>query len=149
MTSNAEPSVPSIPSEISYSPAAMPYQEQRASWGQSQQIGKPGKESAAPSSRQPTNTHESPKGPYLCNVCGKPFSQRQGLGRHRREKHDAKLCKHCGDFKWARPYLLRKHLKEKHPDIIDPNAALEEAKRASHMFRNNHTISTQNNGICL
>jgi len=144
-TSSSEPSVPP---EISHVPAAMPHQARRASRGQFRQFRKPGKEPAAPSLRsssQPTSVREAPKGPHLCNICGKLFSQRQGLGRHRREKHDAKLCKHCGDFKWARPYLLRKHLKEKHPDI-DPKAVQE---AGGHRFRDNHMMSTQNHGIYL
>ncbi|KAH9961056.1 hypothetical protein BC827DRAFT_1384049 [Russula dissimulans] len=149
--STSEPSVLSIPSEIFDAPAAMPYQDPRTIRGQSRQFHKrkPGKESAiAPSrpSRQLTNARKAPKGPYLCNVCGKLFAQRQGLGRHRRETHDARMCKHCGKFKWGRLYLLRKHLKVQHPDI-DADAALEEARGSGRMFRNNHTMSTH--GICL
>jgi hypothetical protein len=43
--------------------------------------------------------------------------------------HDvSSLCTYCGVFEWGRPYRLREHLEEEHPDV-DVEAALEEAIR--------------------
>jgi len=70
----------------------------------------------------------TPMGRYSCNLCGKRFSQPQGIKRHQRETHEARLCMYCRDFRWGRPYLLRGHLKKRHPDV-NIDAALEEAMR--------------------
>ena len=67
-------------------------------------------------------------GPYSCGVCGDRFAQKQGARRHHREKHQPKQCPHCHAFKWGRPYLYKKHLKAKHPEI-DPEADKLDAAR--------------------
>ena len=53
---------------------------------------------------------------FRCNDCGAKYVQRQGLNRHRIEKHEPNLCRYCG-AKWARPYEYRDHLKKHHPDV--------------------------------
>ena len=70
----------------------------------------------------------APMGRYSCNLCGKRYTQPQGIKRHQRETHEASLCMYCRDFKWGRPYLLRGHLKKRHPDV-NIDTALEEATR--------------------
>ena len=76
--------------------------------------------------RQPAGTHGVPRGRYPCNICGKRYSQPQGVTRHHREKHEVRLCVHCEVYEWARPYRLRQHIEKRHPGV-DPEAALEEA----------------------
>ena len=83
------------------------------------------------SGRRPATIHGPPRRRYLCSICGKGYAQRQGLTRHQREAHKTNLCRHCDAFEWGRPYLLREHLKRRHPDI-DPDVELEEVKRNSH-----------------
>ncbi|KAF8262184.1 hypothetical protein EI94DRAFT_721781 [Lactarius quietus] len=56
-------------------------------------------------------------GRYSCSVCGDRFAQLQGARRHHREKHEPRECPHCHAFRWGRPYLFKKHLKLKHPEI--------------------------------
>ena len=83
--------------------------------------------------RQPATIRGDPRRRYLCTICGNGYAQQQGVYRHQREVHKTKtnLCRHCRAFKWGRPYLLRDHLKRRHPDI-DPDVELEEVKRNSH-----------------
>ncbi|KAI0255254.1 hypothetical protein BJV78DRAFT_1279449 [Lactifluus subvellereus] len=63
---------------------------------------------------------------YSCKDCGKEYTQPQGLSRHRREMHERRPCIYCLDFKWGRRYMLRKHIKEQHPEL-NTDAALNEA----------------------
>lgn len=60
--------------------------------------------------------------PYLCDICGKRYSQSQGVSRHRQAEHNPHSCLYC-DFKWSRPYQYRIHLKRLHPDV-DPDDVL-------------------------
>jgi len=68
------------------------------------------------------------RGGYSCSICNLDYTQSQGLARHEREKHRARLCIYCREFAWGRPYLFRKHLVKRHPGI-DPDAAIDEAAR--------------------
>jgi hypothetical protein len=63
------------------------------------------------------------KRPYSCDICGKAYAQPQGVTRHHREAHQVSVCIYCGIFRWGRPYQLRKHLKEQHPNV-DPDTVL-------------------------
>ena len=65
---------------------------------------------------------------YSCSICNLDYTQSQGLTRHEREKHKARLCIYCRKFAWGRPYLFRKHLAKRHPSI-DPDVAIVEAAR--------------------
>jgi len=84
------------------------------------------------SSRQRAAVHGASRRRYFCKICGRTYAQPQGVTRHQREMHNLKvnLCRHCGVFKWVRPYLFREHLERQHHDI-DPDAELEEIKRNS------------------
>ncbi|KAH9961058.1 hypothetical protein BC827DRAFT_353434 [Russula dissimulans] len=124
-SSNSERSEPSIPSGIFCAPVIIQYQEQRASRGLPKQLqkhcngkGKGPIVLSSRSSRRPAGARGlgARNGPYLCDVCGKAYTQRQGVARHRRETHDARLCSYCGIFKWGRRYLYKKHLQTKHSD---------------------------------
>ncbi|KAI0253118.1 hypothetical protein BJV78DRAFT_242258 [Lactifluus subvellereus] len=84
--------------------------------------------SPALSSRS-ASARKNPKGPYPCESCYKTFAYPQVLYRHQREKHEPDWCIFCGDFKWARPYLLKDHLIKKHPEL-DTDAALDDAMKA-------------------
>ena len=53
---------------------------------------------------------------FSCDDCGAKYAQKQGLNRHRLEKHNPSLCKYCG-AEWGRPYVYRNHLEEHHPDV--------------------------------
>ena len=93
-----------------------------------------------PLSSGPTSPGRSPcvpedtKGLYSCKDCGKLYAQSQGLSRHRRETHGPKrLCVFCGAFKWRRRYVLKRHLKNEHPDL-DADEALDEATRACPVY---------------
>ena len=77
---------------------------------------------------QRASSERSPRGRYSCNICGQDYAQPQGLTRHQWEKHKARLCMYCREFTWGRPYLFRRHLVKRHPDI-DPNAAMDEVTR--------------------
>ena len=109
------------------------YQEQRASQDVPHEPrGTGGRPAVVPSgsSRGPvaSGNRRAPVDRYPCDICGKSYAQTQGLKRHQREKHDASFCTYCDVFAWGRPYRLREHLEERHPDV-DVNAALEEATR--------------------
>ncbi|KAH9961057.1 hypothetical protein BC827DRAFT_1155500 [Russula dissimulans] len=130
----------SVPSGTSRVPAIMQYQEQRTSQAQHRQLHQLGKRkkhaaSSSQSARRPTSACGlgARNRPYSCDICGKAYAQRQGLGRHRRETHDAKSCKHCGTFRWGRPYVFKKHIQEWHPGV-NPDAALKEAMGAGRGF---------------
>lgn len=133
--------VPSIAPGIPRMPSVGSYEEQRASQVQYQESQRTGtRHDVVPvspwSSRPPLaagfTTRRAPMGRYPCNVCGKRYLQPQGLKRHQREAHGASLCIYCRDFRWGRPYLLRGHLKKRHPDV-NIDAALAEATRTHRM----------------
>ena len=110
--------------------------QQRVLHDQPQKFQKTGNGPAATSwrlGRQPATIHGDPRRRYLCSICGNGYAQQQGVYRHQREVHKTKtkLCRHCRAFAWGRPYLLREHLKRRHPDI-DPDVELEDVKRNSH-----------------
>ena len=64
-----------------------------------------------------------PKRLYSCDICGKKYSQPQGVSRHRHAAHDnPHSCLRC-EFKWSRPYQYRIHLEKWHPDV-DPDNVL-------------------------
>ena len=94
--------------------------------GQFEKAGSGPRVTSLQSCRRPSGLRGGLKGPYSCNICGKRYSQPQGVRRHQREMHGARLCNYCHDFEWGRPYRLREHLQKWHPDV-DPIAALEEA----------------------
>jgi hypothetical protein len=82
------------------------------------------------SPRQPlaAGRRAAPERPYSCNVCGKGYAQSQGVRRHQRETHNARLCKYCLTFEWGRPYRYRQHLVKWHPQaVVDAEAVLDEA----------------------
>ncbi|KAN0141076.1 hypothetical protein V8E53_000832 [Lactarius tabidus] len=59
-----------------------------------------------------------------CSSCCVRFSQRQGLLRHNKDKHEAKKrCDFCEEFTWprGRRYVYRRHLQEVHPGNISPS----------------------------
>ncbi|KAH9961063.1 hypothetical protein BC827DRAFT_1293823 [Russula dissimulans] len=139
-TSTSSNSEPSIPPGISCASVirVVQYKEQRASRGLLQQLPKQVKgrgpaASSSRSSRRPAGTRGPLNGPYLCNVCGKPYKQQQGVLRHHREKHDPELCNYCGIFKWGRPYLYKKHLQKKHSGV-NLDGALDKATDAGRMY---------------
>jgi len=126
---------PRPPPRISWAPAivTVQYQEQGALRGPPNQLQKPGKvQGPAPSSSRSSRRPGARNGPYFCDVCDKPYAQRQGVGRHRREKHDARSCNHCVTFKFGRPYLYKKHLEKEHSDV-DLDAELDEITGAGRM----------------
>ncbi len=66
------------------------------------------------------------KEPYQCSSCCVSFSQRQGLTRHNKDKHEPKeRCSFCVEFTWSqgRRYVYRKHLREEHPDVVMPSVS--------------------------
>ncbi|KAI0303303.1 hypothetical protein B0F90DRAFT_1667231 [Multifurca ochricompacta] len=74
-------------------------------------------------SDQPAGVREVFRGGrFLCSICGQVFAQAQGLNRHRRERHEPKLCPYCRAFKWGRPYLFKKHLETMHADVKSESA---------------------------
>ena len=110
-------------------PRIRPYRGQRAPEDSHHESQKTGERRAVVSSRsvqQPAGIHGTRKSPHLCDVCGKGYSQSQGLKRHQRETHYFSLCVYCRDYRWGRRYKLRKHLEKKHPNV-DVDGALNEA----------------------
>jgi len=99
--------------------------------GQFEKAGSGSTIAPSQSCRRPNGIRGGLKGTYSCNICGKKYSQPQGVRRHQREMHEARLCIYCRDFEWGRPYRLREHLQKWHPDV-DPGAALEEATGTRH-----------------
>ncbi|KAI9433806.1 hypothetical protein H4582DRAFT_2060498 [Lactarius indigo] len=58
---------------------------------------------------------------YQCSSCRAIFSQRQGLSRHRKDKHEPKnRCGFCTVFTWSkgRNYNYQRHLREEHPEAV-------------------------------
>ena len=63
----------------------------------------------------------------MCSKCHASYAQRQGAWRHIRRVHNPKSCFNLScEFKWARPYEYRSHLKTRHPGV-DPNLILGKA----------------------
>jgi hypothetical protein len=125
--------VPSIAPSIPRMPTVGLYEEQIVSQGQdqgSQRTADERQHDVVPSRslRRPAGimNRRVPMGRYSCNLCGNRYSQPQGIKRHQREAHEASQCMYCRDFRWGRPYLLRGHLKKRHPEV-NTDAALEEA----------------------
>ena len=67
-------------------------------------------------SRLPADVRKALIRQFSCNDCGTEYVQRQGLNRHRREKHEPSLCVYC-NAEWGRPYEYRDHLEQHHPDV--------------------------------
>ena len=67
-------------------------------------------------SRRLADIHKARIPRFSCDVCGAQYVQRQGLNRHRQEKHEYSLCFYC-DAKCGRPYEYRDHLEKYHPDV--------------------------------
>ncbi|KAI0255249.1 hypothetical protein BJV78DRAFT_754161 [Lactifluus subvellereus] len=105
------------------------YEDQRVSRDIPRQFPQMSKDPAPTSlSRGPASSGRSPSArealerSYSCEKCDKEFTQPQGLNRHRREIHEPKTCTFCGAFKWGRRYLLKEHLKKKHPELNTDSA---------------------------
>jgi len=130
----------SVPSPLSAISSTTPdfaqYQEQLASRDrdmpkQFQETDSDTSNPATPSSQssqQPADTRGAAKCKYTCNICLKTYSQKQGVRRHQREKHNASLCMHCYSFEYGRPYRYKEHLRKHHPDV-DIDKALADAAR--------------------
>lgn len=77
------------------------------------------------------NTMERCEKKNWCSHCEIGFSQSQVLGRHIKDKHKTKdSCPLCTSFKWSRgrPYLYRKHLRIRHPEIPPPDVRQKGSK---------------------
>jgi hypothetical protein len=134
-------SVPSTFSRIPSTPDVVQLQEQIALQDQPYQFHKMGKGPKTQSSQSPRrqiSTSGALKCPYSCDICGKRYSQPQGVGRHRREVHEARPCVYCHDYEWGRPYLYRRHMQRRHPDI-GPDPTLQQTTGTRH----NATMDTQ------
>lgn len=60
---------------------------------------------------------------HWCKTCNAGFSQKQGLRRHDKDVHFLRRpCPFCKDFQWSlgRKYVLRNHLKARHPEVALP-----------------------------
>jgi hypothetical protein len=75
---------------------------------------------------------------HLCKVCGKDYSQPQGVSRHRREAHGkpnsctfrAQGC----NFTWTRPYLYMVHLETRHA-YVNPSKVQGRSARSRRRFK--------------
>ena len=73
--------------------------------------------------RRPAGMRKVYERPFSCDICGKRYTQRQGVSRHSQAVHrNSHSCFGC-DFKWSRPYQYRIHLERWHPDV-DPDRVL-------------------------
>ncbi|KAI9443702.1 hypothetical protein BJY52DRAFT_1317056 [Lactarius psammicola] len=71
-----------------------------------------------------TRAEKTTKKPYQCGYCCVGFAQRQGLTRHKKDKHKNKIrCEFCPEFTWpqGRRYVYHKHLQKKHPGVVSPS----------------------------
>lgn len=74
-----------------------------------------------------------------CNICGRDYKHPQSVVRHQRDEHEIILCPICNNFKWSRPYQLKKHFKEQHPDThLSPaqRAYITKCRRRDTMIKN-------------
>ena len=58
---------------------------------------------------------------FRCRTCGVNFVQRQGLNRHKKDKHrQRKTCPLCNSYSWSsgRRYLYLRHLEKRHPEAV-------------------------------
>jgi hypothetical protein len=125
-------SVPSTLQSVSRASTIVPYQEQRASRGQLEQLYKTRKVPVAASSRssrRPGGNRGALQGKYVCSTCGRRYAQQSGVTRHHRDVHEVSFCMHCRNFKWHRHHQLKEHLARQHPDV-DLLVALGEATRS-------------------
>ena len=125
-------SIPSALPVIPCVPADLQYEEQQASQVAPHRLQEAAKGPATASSRSsrraPASESGTAKRPYACNICGKTYSQSQGVLRHQRETHKATLCTYCHSFEWGRPYRLRDHYRKHHPEV-NIKVALKESSR--------------------
>ncbi|KAH8976774.1 hypothetical protein EDB92DRAFT_1108538 [Lactarius akahatsu] len=82
-----------------------------------------------------TEVENTTKKLYECSFCNLKFAQRQGLKRHKKDKHEPKQgCSFCAQFTWSqgRRYVYRRHLQEEHPGVVLPSldAALVARRRS-------------------
>jgi len=111
---------------ISRTPISVQSQQQSAPRDELRRSQLPRKGHAATTSRsyrRRTGIRGAAKRPYSCDICGNAYAQRQGVTRRQREAHQVRVCIYCGNFRWGRPYQLRKHLKDQHPNV-DPDVVL-------------------------
>jgi len=122
-------STPSTLPAVPCAPAHVRYEARQASQDTPRQFQETANGPAAtssPPSQRTANVDETARRPYACNICGKTYSQSQGVRRHQRETHKANLCTLCHSFEWGRPYRLREHYKRQHPEV-DIDVAMKEA----------------------
>lgn len=115
-TSNIFSASPNFPT----APVAVQSQQQSASQVESRRSQISRRRHTSTTSRpyrRRTGILGTSKRPYACDICGKAYAQPQGVTRHHREVHQVSVCIYCDDFSWGRPYQLRKHLKERHPNV--------------------------------
>ena len=125
LTPSTLPVIPSAQADVRYEAQ----QASQDSPRQFQETAKGPAVASSPSSRRRTaSVNGTARRPYACNICGKTYSQSQGVRRHQRETHKATLCTLCHSFEWGRPYRLREHYKRRHPEV-DTDAAMKEATR--------------------
>jgi hypothetical protein len=140
-------SMPSALPVIPCVPADLQYEEQQASQDAPQRLQEAAKGPATASPRSPRRAPASESGtakqPYACNICGKTYSQSQGVRRHQRETHKATLCKYCHSFEWGRPYRLRDHYRKHHPEVNIEVAMKESSKKRSKAKTNPKSIPQQ------
>jgi hypothetical protein len=108
-----------IPPGTSYIPPPIKSREKRGPQDRADQYQKSKKKGKVESlhwSRRPADIHKARIPQFSCDDCGAKYVQRQGLNRHRREKHEPDLCMYCG-AKWGRPYEYRDHLEKHHPNV--------------------------------
>lgn len=71
-----------------------------------------------------TSEEETAKEMHQCSSCCVTFSQRQGLLRHNKDKHEAKKrCDFCEEFTWprGRRYVYQRHIQEVHRGAVSPS----------------------------
>ena len=58
---------------------------------------------------------------FRCRTCGVRFVQKQGLNRHKKDKHKRReTCLLCNSYTWSsgRRYLFFRHLEKDHPEAV-------------------------------
>lgn len=146
-TCNEATSGDSMPSALPVTPCVpedLQYEEQQASQDAPQRLQETAEGLATASSRSsrraPASRSGTARRPYACNICGKTYSQSQGVRRHQRETHKATLCKYCYSFEWGRPYRLRDHYRKHHPEVNIEVAMKEFSKKRSKAKTNPKSI---------